>query len=127
MERRPRTQRLEVSPSDNLGDYPGFNLRFGTRQRKRKEEQDREKENRRESKMPKRKVPLLKPILSGREKLLQHRLNLFKGTEKGAGGASVKTDSSSDTAAKAKRAEKKKRDRLNAVAKKRALRKTSSD
>ena len=127
MERRPRTQRLEVSPSDNLGDFPGFNIRFLTRQRKRKEEQDREKEKRRESKMPKRKVPVLKSILSGRENLLQHRVNLFRGTEKGAGGASIKTDSSSGTAAKTKKAQQNKRRRLNAAAKKRAQQEGSSD
>lgn len=125
MERRPRTQRLGASPSDNLGDFPGFNIRILTRQRKRKDEQDREKENRRASKMPKRKVPLLKPILSGREKLLQHRVNLFNGTEKGAGGASIKTDS--DTAAKTKKARQSKRHRRNAVAKKRAQKEVSSD
>ncbi|USW58203.1 hypothetical protein Slin15195_G115220 [Septoria linicola] len=104
-----------MSTSTNLGDpIPSKAL-----QRRLKSLAKQQNQQRPKVRIARRKIPSAAAVmLSGKQKLLQHRVNLFRGVEKGSGGASVKRDGGMEEK-KTKLARRNKVRRRNAVARKR--------
>ncbi|KAI5357310.1 hypothetical protein Slin14017_G123190 [Septoria linicola] len=104
-----------MSTSTNLGDpIPSKAL-----QRRLKSLAKQQNQQRPKVRIARRKIPSSAVMLSGKQKLLQHRVNLFRGVEKGSGGASVKRDGGMEEK-KTKLARRNKVRRRNAVARKMA-------
>ncbi|KAF2206570.1 hypothetical protein CERZMDRAFT_103236 [Cercospora zeae-maydis SCOH1-5] len=104
----PHSRSMTLHQSDNLGDPISSKaqqrrLKSRAKQQRVKQQQQQQQPQLLPTKSnitsPKKttrrrpKVPIgIVPILSGKQKLLQHRANVFKGKERGSGGASVKKD-----------------------------------